>query len=735
MIGNISLPNSFVVAFERASVIHTTNHGSLQPRNTSYSLVTEVNNIENFRSYFQKNPTYERKESIVEIKRSLEDQDFVFLAINQFRQVVKEGETLLDDQVSNLRGLADSVFLRLSSIVSRLPLVGERIRQMREESEESRKQKVKAASSELPRDAGGLGEGSKPGEVLVRSHEPLIRCGLVNVQLVSSVALPLTQDECAAIRAGTQPFGEALKSQVTLSFRAPVKVSYGPWADAQRRLFLSHFKPYAYQNLEVYNPQPLGEVWHRFSVVKLVFEQPGTITVPFRDWGGEGAPPPTADSLGVDVDFGAGSEVVYVTELAPVNQTGCKVDLKTDLRGVTVTPSKFKSPMVSGADHLEVKADILFPTQWNQLWEFNFVIALQPCKLYWLAEYTSVITGLTRDWFSYHDHVKDRQMGDGTLEFFYPYRYSYVYQLTDFEIIVNVNENNIIDEFNNHATNNHVILKGYEIVVTMDQPWLHYEAPQSQIRWAASTHNISCFLQAAETHPLFELSLGDNQIFYAASLDIKGEMLYYLKMNPEYRDSQSIIITVDGFVLHWYGHLIRYIISLNDNLFSHNTIPCTTEEFRRMGCKNLKSLFYWAQQYETYLERYNKYETFLQVFAENNTVRFPSNCFSVDSAQSPVLRVHDLQVELRTTSEHFNFFMTLGPATITIPMAQTQASSSAPSVWTGSSVGASSTGNFEEMWSEKETYINLSDFSMSMHRTYGLPPLRAVMQGCKHYFA
>ncbi len=141
----------------------------------------------------------------------------------------------------------------------------------------------------------------------------------------------------------------------------------------------------------------------------------------------------------------------------------------------------------------------------------------------------------------------------------------------------------------------------------------------------------------------------------------------------------------------------------------------------------------------------NAHEFSLSLLAENVQITLPQNLYSQPSPQhAPTLRCYEVQLEARSVLQYLDFFLSTSPVTITIPVANPVSAAVAstapvtvatgpPGSMSGAGSGASAAAGADnaDAWNDKETYINVTEFSFEMHNSRGDIPMQTVYRGTK----
>jgi hypothetical protein len=280
-------------------------------------------------------------------------------------------------------------------------------------------------------------------------------------------------------------------------------------------------------------------------------------------------------------------------------------------------------------------------------WDFH--INFHTAKLFFYANHIDLFNQIVLDWAKYHElSAQAHQVGGTSLNYFMPSTFTYHVLLTEYELFLNVNENNVMDvveynsatqqygtrmrkeasgfnleeeaaspqppssplpsarcpplgygTVNNLATNTFLIFRGPDITCRLYTPYLDFHARSSQVEYEVNARNIRAHLSLPMEHPLRELveSKTHFQFLYANHLSLTANYTGHYKYNPEYRDSHVIHLMLEGAEGDAAGHFVRYAIQFKDNYFGQTTNWITRHEYAKYGNRNI---YEWNRQIQYY---------------------------------------------------------------------------------------------------------------------------------------
>ena len=789
MIGNLKLPQFLVVHVSTAKCIHAlTPPSTVEPKSSSHCYFqssTQVS-LHTAAVYLSPNPAYIHSDDIIAIKRSLDAEDYFAVAMGAFGRFLSE----LDSELASMQkedggGVNESRFIRSYRKGTERSAVGPMSQwgyllqsrdKRKKREEESQRERERAAAAASQRDAanasaeqkdrgsGGddraagasssvppIGSSAAAGDRrddqklrAAREKEVVFECAEMSIDYTFDITTLLSPYDVAQLRHYPQKaVTEAPLTRMHVTFLAPVSLRYGPHIDNQRVLLMSYFKPFDYQNQQVYTPR-VGQ-YREYATFDL------HVTV------GSGASPNAANSgesvLRVayreasklreaelarersgtgwfDFSFQQDSSIHYRIDLLP-KRDGTHSQLTATLNQLTITPSFTKQTFID-AEQLTVVLDQKYPVQWNDCSHWRYTLNFHSPHIYYLSAHLDAFSDLTADWSSYTDYQQThRKIGGAGLEYFQPSVNSYTVSCSDYELLLNVNEYNIIDHINSHDTNTHIAIRGPDLqfVVTMNNT--DWKARANSLVYELSLRNVHAHLRLPLRHPLSSLcDTGlEAQMLYATNVNVRGTKMYHYKYNADYRDSHSMVFTLDGVEVELAGHYVRYLYSMYSNYVGDTTHHLSSADFVLAGYRNIVSHVAALKRWESNVPL-NAFETYVTLQMENVTINLPDHLFTTSPSHQPKLRWYDMQIEFRSVQQYTDVCMVLSPVTLTVPLvggAGGGAGGMGGGLGGGGMRGTGwEVGDRERSWNEKETSVQLIGFVLSYHSSKGDPPRSIV---------
>ncbi|KAJ9119483.1 hypothetical protein QFC24_005716 [Naganishia onofrii] len=228
-------------------------------------------------------------------------------------------------------------------------------------------------------------------------------------------------------------------------------MTYGPWADRQRRVpvataFNQAFLPAIfYHTPQTERLKPGDFRKHVAMNIEVEIREATVWRMPTResskDWLYDKPDLPTksADSTRkygwLDVSIGPSSAVHYTVPLT-ATKFGFEAQLQLELANIKVTSSVNHTEFLS-ARHCLVNASMPTPLQWDARRDWTFDVNLDQVRTFLLRDHTTLIGDLAKDWNS---------GPTGDFDHFVPMDYQFNFSLTNFEIKLYLNDFNIINQ-------------------------------------------------------------------------------------------------------------------------------------------------------------------------------------------------------------------------------------------------------------------------------------------------
>ena len=352
-------------------------------------------------------------------------------------------------------------------------------------------------------------------------------------------------------------------------------INYGPWTDRQRVELQNLFFPRLYKDSIPARKLKKGDT-RQSTVFRLFVELKDStmLRVPLReesnDWKfkrrlNEGE----IRAFGwLDLRIGEGTVSNVMATVA--SQTGFLNKLQFEFKDCEMRTS-VNNGLLLQTDQLAFIGDMSSPLKWNGLRNWAFDIVAKCPKLFLLREHITLLTDLVSDWAS------------GPPQDYYtfsPFKYDFNLTFTDFELFLNVNDGNIINNPSDLDDNTFLILKGDKLKSIVRIPIYRLRPPFMEVPFTVEVKTLKLCLHT----PPWSTQASFLEVSNVASVNdfvLSAKYRYHAASSPALTDTLilDILGTNLGFTFH--GVLIRYFLTIRENYFGENIHFKTLEEYQR----------------------------------------------------------------------------------------------------------------------------------------------------------
>ncbi|PWW75090.1 hypothetical protein C7212DRAFT_297830 [Tuber magnatum] len=365
-------------------------------------------------------------------------------------------------------------------------------------------------------------------------------------------------------------------------------IHYGPWADRQRVFLQNMFFPRVFKTSTPARRLAPGQ--DRVPTKFRLFVELSSSTilrVPIREESkdkkfrrrkndGEARP------FGwVEVKVGPESTISYDMSMAP-GKDGWTNKLNLDLKTPEVR-SSVNHGLFWKADNQSLECDLSGPLKWNAKHIWIFDVLSRGLKLFILREHVTLLTDLISDWSS----------GPPTEYLtFTPFVYEMGLRFEDtYEVCMNVNDQNIINNPSDLEDNTFIILHGaggLRASVVLDMT--RFRPDDSMVVfdiWLDDSGGQRNKLELGVRQPVWNTwnsFLGPELGMKLGSVEefrLKGSYNFYSAVEPGLVDTLLLDIIGAGLRLKLFGFLIRYFLIVRENYFGENLHFKTLEEWQK----------------------------------------------------------------------------------------------------------------------------------------------------------
>ncbi|KAF8423097.1 hypothetical protein EV426DRAFT_603841 [Tirmania nivea] len=463
-------------------------------------------------------------------------------------------------------------------------------------------------------------------------------------------------------------------------------VNYGPWADRQRIELQNLFFPRLYKDAIAAKPLGPGDT-RQATAFRLFVELKDSIMlrVPIREESKDWKFKKRLDEgelrafgwLDLKIDEGTISDDIAMV----ASETGYGNKLQFDFKNCEVRTS-VNNGLFLKADQLAMVGDLSNPLEWNGPRHWTFNLTSRSPKFFLLREHVTLLTDLIGDWASGppQDYFT-----------FSPFKYDMNLRFTDFEIYLNVNDGNIINNPSDLDDNTFLMLKGDELKSFVHLPMHRLRPPFNEISFTVDvgTLRLSLHTPPWSTQVLF-LEVAD--VAAVNDFMLKGKYKYHATTSSDLVDTLLLDILGMNLNFTFYGVLIRYFLIIRENYFGENLHFKTLEEYKR---KDQDSTAVIEKPIVT-----NGLDVILAVEVKDSFVLLPAHIYS--AKQFVRLDLAYLGLDMRFTNLYMDLQVNCSP--ISASLSSVESADTTPKGFLS------------------PTQLFLDNLVIYGHRLFGLPP-------------
>ncbi|KAI4272671.1 MAG: hypothetical protein L6R38_006545 [Xanthoria sp. 2 TBL-2021] len=497
-------------------------------------------------------------------------------------------------------------------------------------------------------------------------------------------------------------------------------ISYGPWADRLRTDLQPVFFPNFYKDAIPATQLSPGQ--RRVSTVfklNVDVEQTITLLVPTREsskdwkWKDDQTPKrqapkrerwgkghgkrrkkddvdtlPTGRPYGwIDVEIQPDSTVTFTMDLV-AGQNGYKNLLSLDIREPKMS-SSVNHGMLLKAQTAVISCDLSYPLPWNAMRQWAIEIDSAGLELFMLRDHIFLFTDIVSDWTV------------GAPEDFYTFvsfLYRIKFQLADFQLHLNANDSNVINDPASMEENTFLTIWGQNLLACLELPLVSFRPARNEITFDIDAQDGGFKLSRPpwNTQHVF---LNTTEVATMKDLKIDGGYDYCSSTSSALTDILRMNVHGVSPRVRLYGFLVRAFMSIKDNYFGDDIHFRTLEEYQeQIRQKDSVSSTRGAVAHQTRIS--NDLDVILSVTAVDAEGLLPSYLYSSES--DVTLDIASLALDLRFTNYYMDLDMSFSPITI------------------GHASFASSEWQDPVQVSEAQVFVD--GVSIRGHRLFGLPP-------------
>ncbi|KAI5962052.1 CSF1 [Candida theae] len=360
----------------------------------------------------------------------------------------------------------------------------------------------------------------------------------------------------------------------------------------------------------------------------------------------------------LELKVAEGSNMGSFTSFVSNLEKGFPNKLKVNLSNPEIRTS-VNHDMLYSADSHEINADIALPLQWNGkcTWSFN-QISLNP-RLFLLREHLFLLSDLFTDFASGEPQP---------YEYFRPFLYRINWKLVNYELFLNVNDSNIINnplDFNN---NKYLSLQGEELNVNASLPLNGTSTKKTTISYSLDTPHFDLILDTPPWHTVNTFLKGSNVVGKSGPFSISGDYTFYSAVEVNTSNCIEIDCFSEDLSLKFYGFVIRYLFTVKDNYFGEHVHFKTFEEYNYGGSVGSESVNESQSQGDStaddkdfwkMIKTENDVDVLVKFQVRNGLMFLPRNLYSCSSHIA--LHFDTLDVDMRFCNYYMDMQVDFGP--------------------------------------------------------------------------
>lgn len=363
-----------------------------------------------------------------------------------------------------------------------------------------------------------------------------------------------------------------------------------------------------------------------------------------------------------------------------------RIDL--DIRGPEISTS-VNHGLLWRSKSQKISCDLSYPLKWNELHSWGVDIQSESSEVFLLRDHVFLLTDLVDDWTS------------GPSADFYnfiPYHYSINLGFQDFQLYINANDANIINNPSDIDDNTFTIVYGKTLSAALAIPSKFFRPTHSQIEFNIDGHDGGIRLRTPPWNT-YRTFLDNPDVVTLKDLRLKGSYNYFNSTSPGLTDVLTLNMHFVGLRLYLHGFFVRYLIMIKDNYFGDDFHFRTLEEYQAQTAQVER-----PSNETTVATHHNRLsndlDVILAIIVEHPCVLLPSQVYS--SSENISMDISSIGIDLRFT----NYYMDLAVAFSPIAISHTSLPENRDA---GVSLASS-------------TQVFIDWFEISGHRLFGLPP-------------
>ena len=493
-------------------------------------------------------------------------------------------------------------------------------------------------------------------------------------------------------------------------------ITYGPWADRQRTDLQAVFFPTLH--MDTLPSKALAPGQTRVSTelkIIVIIEEQTTLRIPTRedskDWKWKGrvaasrkenkhkkakpnrkgnkaqgadSDPENRPFGWLDIDVAPDSTVNFAMDLV-ARSSGYKSRVILDLKGIEISSSVNHALLLRSQSQV-ISCDLGYPLAWNALRRWNIDIRDENAELFILRDHIFLLTDIVNDWSSgppvdFHTFV--------------PFIYTVALRFRNFQLYVNANDSNIIDNPAATDDNTFVVIWGQELIADLAIPMDDFRPTKNKVSFDVEARDGGFKLLTPPWNTQHKF-LPSPHVASLKDLRIDGSYTYHTSTSPTLTDIVLLDVHALSLKAELYGFLIRYLMKIKDNYFGDDIHFRTVEEYQQLITKGDNA----PPKSEPRSRPNNDLDVIVGITVLESQAQLPAQLYS--ATDGITMEISSIQADLRVTNYYMDLAVTSSPI----------------------SISRASRGEYLPLGTEKEstTQISIDGVEIYGHRLFGLPP-------------
>ncbi|KAI5968016.1 CSF1 [Candida margitis] len=271
----------------------------------------------------------------------------------------------------------------------------------------------------------------------------------------------------------------------------------------------------------------------------------------------------------LEIKVAEGSNVGVFTSFVSNKEKGFPNKLKVNLSNPEIR-SSVNHDVLYSADSHEIDADVTLPLEWNGQCNWTFdQVSLNP-RLFLLREHLFLLSDLFTDFASGEPQPYEN---------FRLFLYKINWKLINYELFLNVNDSNIINNPLDFNSNKYLSFQGKELNLDVSVPLNGTSSKKTTISYTLNTPHFDLILDTPPWHTVNAFLKGSNTVGKSGPFSVQGAYTFYSAVEVNTANCVEINCIGDDICLKFYGFVVRYLFTIKDNYFGEHVHFKTFEEY------------------------------------------------------------------------------------------------------------------------------------------------------------